>query len=485
MFFDPLFNPYPSRRMVVYGRRGMVATSQPLAAQAGIEVLKKGGNAIDAAIAAAACLTVTEPTSNGVGGDLFAIIWAEGRLHGLNASGWAPEGLSIDALEAAGISEIPRFGWVPVTIPGLPAGWAALSERFGRLPLIDCMMPAIQYADEGYPVSPVTSHWWRRAFEIYKRNLRGEEFSYWFKTFAVDGRAPQPGELWRCKDLARTLGSIGQTNAKSFYEGDIADYIDDFSRKYGGYLRKGDLEAYRVEWVEPVNISYRGYDVWELPPNCHGIVALMALNIAKHFDFYEKDNALTLHRQIEAMKLAYADGLKYVADPRAMDVRVEDLLSDTYGLERSRLIGSRAITPEAGSPPSGGTVYLAAADGEGNMVSLIQSNYMGFGSGLVVPGTGIALHNRGCNFTLDRGHCNRLEPGKKPYHTIIPGFLTKNNEPIGPFGVMGAFMQPQGHMQVIMNTIDFHLNPNSPWTHRAGSGSGVYRLKWSLECPLI
>jgi gamma-glutamyltranspeptidase/glutathione hydrolase len=459
MNFNPSLYIYPSRRNVVYANKGMVATSQPLAAQAGLEILKSGGNAIDAAIATAACLTVVEPTSNGIGGDLFAIVWTGGKLHGMNSSGPAPKSISAQILKAKGLSDMPVYGWAPVTVPGIPGGWAELSQRFGRLTLQQALVPAINYASEGYPVSLTTSQCWQTAYENYKRLLKGDEFKYWFQTFAPKGRAPKPGEVWKSDDHARSLKSIGESNAKSFYQGELADKIDAYSRQYDGFLRKADLFDYKPQWVDPISINYRGFDVWEIPPNGHGIVALMALNIANGFDFTDKEDIETYHKQIEAMKLAYMDGKKYIADPEFMGAKVEELLSDTYAAQRRGLINDQAILPEPGNPPQGGTVYLATADGEGNMVSLIQSNYKGFGSGLVVPGTGIALHNRGNNFVLDEDHCNCVAGGKRPYHTIIPGFLTKEGAPVGPFGVMGGFMQPQGHMQVIMNTIDFHMNP--------------------------
>ncbi|GIM45128.1 gamma-glutamyltransferase [Collibacillus ludicampi] len=459
--YDPIHYPYPSRRSIVFAKNGMVATSQPLAAQAGLEMLKKGGNAIDAAIATAACLTVVEPTSNGIGGDAFALVWTNGKLHGLNASGPAPQGISIEVLQRKGLSEIPKYGLLPVTVPGAPSAWAALSERFGKLPLTEVLAPAITYAESGFPITPILGVNWKRSFDHYKQILKSEVFQGWFQTFAPEGRAPEIGGIWRSSDHAKTLQAIAETKAESFYRGEIAEKIDRFFRKHGGYLRKEDLEAYRPEWVTPIGVNYRGYDVWEIPPNGHGLVALMALNILKGFDFSERDTVDTFHKQIEAIKLAYADGKKYIADPRNMSVRVEDLLSDAYAEERRKLIGKEALEPEPGQPPKGGTVYLATADRDGNMVSFIQSNYMGFGSGVVVPGTGIALHNRGHNFSFDPKHDNALEPGKRPYHTIIPGFLTKDEQPVGPFGVMGAFMQPQGHVQVIMNTIDFHLNPQA------------------------
>ncbi|MFM1655626.1 gamma-glutamyltransferase family protein [Brevibacillus sp. B_LB10_24] len=461
MKFDSMYYPYSSRETAVYARNGMVATSQPLAAQAGLRILQKGGNAVDAAIATAAALTVLEPTSNGIGGDAFALVWTEGGLHGLNASGPAPRSISCEALERAGYKEIPKYGFLPLTVPGAPAGWAQLSRRFGKLPFAEVLEPAISYAENGYPLTPVLGTYWAKGFKEYKKHLRGEEFQGWFDTFAPQGRAPEIGEIWRSSDHARTLQEIAETNAESFYRGELAEKIDQFSRKYGGYLRLEDLGSYKPEWVEPISVNYRGYDVWEIPPNGHGLVALMALNILKGFDFGERDTLDTYHKQIEAMKLAFADGKKYIADPCSMSVSVADLLSDAYAEERRRLIGKEAIQPEPGRPPKGGTVYLCTADGEGNMVSFIQSNYMGFGSGLVVPGTGIALHNRGHSFTLEQGHDNCLSGGKRPYHTIIPGFMTKDGKPIGPFGVMGAFMQPQGHVQVVMNTVDFHLNPQA------------------------
>lgn len=461
MNFDCLHHPYPSRRMTVYARNGMVATSHPLAAQSGLEILKKGGNAIDAAIATAACLTVVEPTSNGIGGDAFALVWSRGKLHGLNASGPAPKGISAGEVKKAGFSKMPRHGWIPVNVPGAPAAWAVLSERFGRLPLTEILRPAILYAENGYPVSPIVAKNWAASFNEYKVQLKGEEFKYWFQTFAPNGRAPLTGEIWRSPDHAKTLQSIAETKAESFYCGHLAERIDQFSKQYKGYIKKEDLASFKPEWVTPIKVNYRGYDVWEIPPNGHGLVALIALNILKGFEFTAKDTADTYHKQIEAIKLAFADGKKYITDTNKMKVTVKELLSDAYAEERRKLIGKTALQPEPGQPGKGGTVYLATADNEGNMVSFIQSNYMGFGSGLVVPGTGISLHNRGNNFSLDATHDNCLEPGKKTYHTIIPGFLTKDNQPVGPFGVMGAFMQPQGHVQVIMNTIDFQLNPQA------------------------
>lgn len=458
-FNDPSY-PYPSRRHVHYARKGMVATSQPLAAQAGLQVLQCGGNAIDAAVATAAALTVVEPTANGIGGDAFALIWHGGKLHGLNASGPAPRGLSRENFTRLGLSKIPDHGPLSVTVPGTPAAWAALSERFGRLPLATTLQAAIDYARDGYPVSPAVAYAWHQSHELFRSSLKDNFFRHWFDTFGIE-RTPAAGELWRSAGHAATLESIAETKASSFYRGALADQISTFMGQCGGPLDAADLADYAVEWVDPISINYRGFDVWEIPPNGHGLVALIALNILKGFEFSERDTVLTHHRQIEAVKLAFADGLAHIADPSSMKVSVKDLLSDAYAAERRALIAERAVQPLPGTPSHGGTVYLCTADSEGNMVSLIQSNYMGFGSGLVVPGTGIALHNRGNNFSLDADHPNCVAPGKRPYHTIIPGFMTREGKPIGPFGVMGGFMQPQGHVQMVMNTIDFGLNPQA------------------------
>jgi gamma-glutamyltranspeptidase / glutathione hydrolase len=439
----------------------MVATSQHLAAQAGLDILKAGGNAVDAAVATAACLTVVEPTSNGIGGDNFALIWHKDKLYGLNSSGPAPRSISIDAVKNEGFTEIPELGWIPVTVPGAPAGWAELIDRFGRLTLKETLRPAIEYAEGGYPVPAYVSGTWKSAYENYAENLKGEQFKSWFETFAPKGRAPAAGEVWRSKDLADTLGEIAETNAQSFYSGALADKMCSFSKRYRGYLRKEDLEAFHPEWVTPISTQYRGYDVWEIPPNGQGLVALIALNILGGFDFDHGGDTDTLHKQIEAVKLAFADGKAFITDPAAMTESVEALLSPSYAGDRRRLIGRNALQPLPGRPPSGGTVYLAAADDEGTMVSFIQSNYMGFGSGLVVPETGISLHNRGHCFSLDPSHPNCLKPGKKTYHTIIPGFLSKQGKAVGPFGVMGGFMQPQGHVQVLMNCLDFGMNPQA------------------------
>lgn len=450
---------YPSRRSVVYGSRGMVCTASQLAAQAGLDMLKKGGNAVDAALATAICLTVVEPVSNGIGSDAFAIVWMKDHMYGLNASGWAPAGISAEAVRARGHAAMPKRGWIPVTVSGAPGAWAALSRRFGRLPFGELFEPAIAYAREGYPVSSFVACEWRKEYNELA-NLRDDPaLSGWFSTFLIDGRPPRAGEIMKLPDHVRALEALRDSECEAFYRGEIAGAIDAFARGTGGYVRKEDYAAWAPEWVEPVSVNYRGYDVWELPPNGHGIVPLMALNILSGFDFAARDTAENLHRQMEAMKMAFADGDRYITDPRYMKAAVADLLSPRYGALRRGEITDRALPPRAGDPACGGTVYLCTADGEGNMVSYIQSNYCHFGSGVVIPGWGIALQNRGYNFSLDADHVNCLAPRKRTYHTIIPGFLTRGGRAVGPFGVMGGFMQPQGHLQVVTNAIDFHMNP--------------------------
>ncbi|GGC76312.1 gamma-glutamyltransferase [Thalassobacillus devorans] len=458
--FDSLYNPSFSKRMTAYGKRGMVATSQPLAAQAGMDILKQGGNAIDAAIATAAALTVVEPTSNGIGGDAFAIVWVKGDIHGLNASGPSPNSISIEEVKKLGYKEMPEHGMLPVTIPGAPSAWKALNERFGKLSFEKMLQPAIDYAENGFPISPVVSQLWEEGYVTFSEK-QGEEFKPWSETFAPEGRCPKAGEIWSSPHHASTLKSIAETKAASFYEGELADKIDQFSRQHGGFLRKEDLATYKPEWVDPIRVNYKGYDVWEIPPNGSGMIALMALNILDGFEVTDNGSVDTYHRQLEAMKLAYVDGLKYITEQGKMGVSTNELLSEAYAATRRSLIDEEALLPEPGDPLAGGTVYLAAADEEGNMISYIQSNFKGFGSGMVVPETGISLQNRGWSFSLDENHYNRLEPGKKTYHTIIPGFLSKDGSPVGPFGVMGGFMQPQGHVQVVMNMVDYHLNPQA------------------------
>ncbi len=458
MYFDPLSYRYSSRRNLICSTEAMVATSQPLAAQAGLDILEQGGNAIDAAVATAAALTVLEPTSNGIGGDAFAQVWNDGTLYGLNASGPAPENISREELLETGLEEVPDFGWEPVTVPGAPSAWNELSRRFGDLSLEKSLEPAVEYAERGYPIQPTLGKYWERAFETYAA-LEGEEFRGWAETFAPEGRPPGIGEVWSSRAHAETLKEIARTGAESFYRGNLAERIASFSRSTGGYIQKEDLASYSPDWVEPIKTDYGGYGVWELPPNGQGLIASIALNILEQSDAGPEDEAEFYHETIEAVKLAFADGKRYITDPDYMEVEPEKFITERYGTKRRKEIGSGAAEYEPGVSGEEGTVYLAVADGSGNMVSYIQSNYMGFGSGVVVPETGIALQNRGSLFSLEEGHSNGLEGGKRSYHTIIPGFLTRKGSPVGPFGVMGGYMQPQGHVQVLRNIMDRGHNP--------------------------
>lgn len=479
---------YPSRRSVVYSDRGMVCTSQALAAQTGLDMLKRGGNAVDAAVATAIAMTVLEPTSNGLGSDAFAIVWSEEekKLFGLNGSGWAPRLLTRDAMRRAGFQTMPARGWASVTVPGAPSAWAELHRRFGRLPFQELFGPAIGYAESGVPTQPVTSYLWAQDEEAFAPYRDEPAFAPFFETF-LDGGAPKPGERRRFPCHAKTLCRLAETGCESYYRGSIAAAIDAFSRATGGYLRREDLELYRAEWVEPIRLSYHGWDVCEIPPNGHGIVALMALNILQHLGTRaDRDDEDTVHRQLEAMKLAFTDGMEYITDPRCMRMDTGYLLSDAYAARRAAEIGAEALLPHPVDPDCGGTVYLCVADGEGNMVSFIQSNFQGFGSGITIPGLGISLNDRASSFRLDEWAANVLVPGKKPYHTIIPGFLMKDGRPVGPFGVMGGYMQPQGHVQLLMNLFDFGLDaqealdaPRWQWTGgkkimlEEGFGAGV------------
>jgi len=471
----PYFNwdmPYASHREPVLARN-VVATSQPLAAQAGLSMMRQGGNAIDAAVAAAMALTVVEPTSNGLGSDAFALVWAGGGLHGLNASGRSPAAMTPDRYE--GMDEIPTLGWHGVTVPGAVSGWKALSERFGVLPFETLCEPAIHYARDGYHLTRQTAYYWRRAARAYSR------IESWSRTFAPDGRAPRAGELVRLPDHASTLRTIGATGGGAFYQGELAAKIAAHAAATDGLITGQDLAAHEPEWVRPIEQEYHGFSLHEIPPNGQGLVALIALGILKYFrlDELEPDSAESLHLQIEAMKLAFADGRRYIADPAHMDVDVASLLDPAYLESRAKMIDrGRAGDPGHGEPMRGGTVYLTTADVDGNMVSYIQSNYTGFGSGIVVPGTGIALQNRGCCFTLEEGHPNQVGPNKLPYHTIIPGFVTRSpgadgggeqgggtshsqSHPLMSFGVMGGFMQPQGHAQVMVRLVTYRQNPQA------------------------
>ena len=356
---------------------------------------------------------------------------------------------------------MPSYGWLPVTVPGAPAAWAELNRRFGRLPLEDVLKPAIEYASEGFPISPTVSEAWQRAASVYRRALQEDVFTPWFDVFTRKGQAPRPGEMWRSPQHADSLRRIAVTGAEDFYRGELAERIASWARQNGGFLTEDDLASFWPTWVDPICRRYRGYDVWEIPPNGQGLVALMALGILDGLSLQKRDCVETAHYQIEALKHAFVDGKAYITDPQDMPFDAQHLLSPAYASYRRAQITERASEPLPGRLPEGGTVYLAAADSEGQMVSFIQSNYMGFGSGIVIPGTGISLQNRGHSFSLNPQDANCLRGGKRTYHTIIPGFLTKAQCPIGPFGIMGGFMQPQAHLQVMCSTIDFGLNPQA------------------------
>jgi gamma-glutamyltranspeptidase / glutathione hydrolase len=456
------------RRKPLYAPRGVVATSQPLAASAGLAILRRGGNAVDAAVATAAALAVVQPGSNDIGSDLFAIVWDGERLHGLNASGRSPAALTLDAARAAGVAAGPALGgaqaeasvamrplgWLPVTVPGAPAGWRDLHARFGALPFASLLEDAVQFAESGFPVSPTTAYYWERALAVLGPALTGPEHAEWLRIYAPGGRAPRAGELFSNPDAARTLRLIGETGAKSFYSGETAAALAEFAAQTGGLLSFEDLADHESTWVDPVSVRYRDHEVWELPPNGQGIAALQALGILDGLPA-----PVGLHECLEAMKLAFADAHAYVADPAAMPMTAADLLDPAYLAHRRGLITDRAGVPPPGDPARGGTVYLCTADAQGMMVSLIQSNYMGFGSFVMAPGTGFGLQNRGAGFSVDPAHPNAAGPSKRPFHTIIPGFLTRDGAAVGPFGVMGGHMQPQGHLQVVLSTVDDGVDP--------------------------
>jgi len=455
-------------RKPVFAPRGVVATSQPLAAAAGLDMLRRGGNAVDAAVAAAITLTVVQPGSNDIGGDLFAIVWDGQRLHGLNASGRSPQALTreyvarslADGHGPVMSGRLPDRGWLPVTVPGAPAGWRDLHGRFGRLSFAELFEDAIAYAEQGFPVSPTVAHHWQRAVPVHA-GLAGVEFGGWAEVFAPDGRAPRAGESWRNPHAARTLRLIAATGADAFYRGEIAEAVADLSARTAGTLSYADMATHSSLWVDPVSASYRDHEVWEMPPNGQGVAALLALSILAGVEVAAMPVAHRVHLQIEATKLALADAQAHVADPELEPAPVTALLSLAYVASRRALLSEVAADAVAGEPARGGTVYLCAADADGSMVSLIQSNYLGFGSFIVVPGFGFGLQNRGSGFTLAEGHPNEIGPRKRPFHTIIPGFLTHGGEPVGPFGVMGGHMQPQGHVQLVMSTVDLGLDPQA------------------------
>ena len=447
-------------RSEVIAAHGMAATSQPLATQVALDILKQGGNAIDAAIAANAMLGLVEPTGNGIGGDLFAIVWdAESRkLYGLNASGRSPYSLTLEWFQQQGLESIPSHGPLPVTVPGAVDGWFELHERFGKLPMQQVLAPAIQYAQEGFPVSELIAYYWQRSVPTL------EVWAGFKEVYMPGGKAPQKGEIFRNPALARTLQAIADGGRDAFYKGEIARTIDAFMQREGGFLSYRDLAEHTSTWVEPVSTNYRGYEVWELPPNGQGIAALQILNLLEHYDLSKMGfgSADYVHLFVEAKKLVFEDRARWYADPDFNDIPVAELISKEYAARRRELIdlGRAADTFEAGNPAleEGDTIYLTVADADRNMISLIQSNYRGMGTGLSPDGLGFILQDRGELFTLEEGQFNTYEPHKRPFHTIIPAFVTKDGEPHMSFGVMGGATQPQAHAQIIINMVDFGMN---------------------------
>lgn len=463
-------------RSVVLGQNGMVATSHPLATQIGLEMLKKGGNAIDAAIAANAALGLMEPTGCGIGGDLFAIVWdgKTKKLYGLNASGRSPQKLTLEYFEKEGLKKIPSHGPLPVSVPGAVDGWFELHGKFGSKPMTDILAPAIAYAEKGFPLTQLISWYLSRSVPFFE----SQGFPNITETYINQngGKLPGEGEIYKNPFLANTYKKIAQGGRDAFYKGDIAATIGKFIQEQGGFLAAEDLAAHHSEWVEPVSINYRGYDVWELPPNGQGIAALQMLKILEGFDFskIEFGSAEHLHLFTEAKKLAFEDRAKYYADMDFYDVPVEELLSAEYAKERRALIGERAGKYSAGEISAGETIYMTVADSEGTMISLIQSNYRGMGSGMVPPELGFMLQDRGELFSLIRGQANTYQPNKRPFHTIIPAFMTKDGKPVLSFGVMGGDFQPMGHTQIVMNIVDFGMNiqeaGDAPrWDHDGGA----------------
>ena len=467
----PIFDwqfPYASQRMPVLARN-MVATSQPLAAQAGMRMLMKGGNAVDAILATAITLTIVEPTSNGIGSDAFAILWDGKKLHGLNASGRSPAGWSLERFK--GELQMPARGWESVTVPGAVSAWAELSGKFGKRPFADLFEPAIRYAAEGFMVSPTIARQWAAgAHELHSQPGFAD-------AFMPRGRAPEPGEKFSFPAQAKTLQRIAETKGEAFYRGDLAEKIAAFAKQHGAALNLDDMVSHKLDWVDPIGLDYRGYTLHEIPPNGQGIAALIALGILENFDVEKLavDSVDVLHLKIEAMKLAFADTYEYVSDSSTMRVKPSEMLDKAYLKERAKQIDmKKAQVPTFGHPARGGTVYLCAADDSGMMISYIQSNFAGFGSGVVVPGTGISLQNRGYGFSVKPDHPNVVAPRKRPFHTIIPGFLTHHGHPLMAFGVMGGSMQAQGHMQVISRMVDYHQNPQA--------AADAPRCHWPAHC---
>lgn len=444
-------------RSEVLSQNGMVATSHPLATQIGLDILKDGGNAIDAAIAANATLGLMEPTGCGIGGDLFAIIWSakDQQLYGLNASGRSPEKLSIDFLKSKGIDKIPAYGPIPVTVPGCVDGWMEMHQKFGSMDLPTIFEPAIQYANNGFPVTELIGYY------LTLSSKRFKDYPNFASTYMPNGKPLEKGMVFKNPALAKTYQKIAKEGRKGFYSGETAQIIATFLQEQGGVMTVQDLKSHTSEWLEPVSTNYRGYDVWELPPNGQGIAALQILNMMEQYDVAEMDFGSPdyIHYFIEAKKLAFEDRAKYYADPAFNNLPIEQLISKEYARERKALISERsARTYDAGKLEQGNTIYMTVADKDGNMVSLIQSNYRGMGSGMIPPDLGFMLQDRGELFSMEKGHYNALEPNKRPFHTIIPAFITKDGKPWVSFGLMGGAMQPQGHAQIVMNLIDFNMN---------------------------
>jgi len=461
---DRITGEVSATRSEVVARQGMVATSQPLATQIGLQILKDGGNAVDAAIAANAALGLMEPTGSGIGGDLFAIVWDAGeeKLYGLNASGRSPLDMSYKdlqkELQKLDRKKIPSYGVLPISVPGAVDGWFELHDKFGRMDMNDILAPSIEYGEKGFPVSELIAYYMNASAPILSPQPGAFK-----ETFTMDGQAPGKGDIFKNPDLANTYKLLAEKGRNVFYEGRIADKIDAFMKKYGGYLRKKDFEKHTSEWVEPVSVNYRGYDVYELPPNGQGIAALQMLQMLEEYDLSEMgyNSTETLHAFIETKKLAFEDRAKFYVDPDFSDIPVKDLISKRYALKRMKWIkeqASQRVENGTAILEEGDTIYLTTADSEGNMVSLIQSNFRGMGSGVVVPGLGFGFQNRGELFSMDPNHRNVYEPGKRPFHTIIPAFVMKDNVPFLSFGVMGGAMQPQGHVQIITNVIDYGMN---------------------------
>ncbi len=447
-----------STRSEVIAEKGMVATSHPLATQVGIDILKKGGNAIDAAIASNAAIGLMEPTGNGIGGDLFAIIWIEKdkKLYGLNASGRSPKNLTLDYFKENNISEIPAYGPLPVSVPGCVDGWFELHDKFGSATMHEILSPAIEYADNGFPITELVSYYMQKASKDF------DKYPNFKETYYINGSTPKKGQIFQNKNLANTLRVIAKKGRKGFYEGEIAKIMSDFIIEQGGFLSYDDLKNHNSEWIDPVSTNYRGFDIWELPPNGQGIAALQILNLLEGYDIKSMGfgSAEYIHHFTEAKKIAFADRAKYYADMDFNKIPVDYLISKEYSELRRTEINSNkaALKVSAGEIENGDTIYLTTSDKDGNMVSLIQSNYRGMGSGMVPPGLGFMLQDRGELFSLEDGHFNVYEPEKRPFHTIIPAFITKENKPYVSFGLMGGAMQPQGHAQIVINLIDFGMN---------------------------